>query len=396
MKTRYIYQFVLLCLVAVFLSGARLDGGGGKAGTGLRDAENANAFCIDAVGTDSYACNLSPAITAYVTGTHYRFKAGTANTGPASLDINGLGAKSIVKVPGGITTALVDNDILAGQWVDVVYDGTNFQMQSTLANPGTGDVTAAAVFAVDNCLIRADGTGKGAQCGSGVIVNNAGDISGVNSLAIGGGTSECTAGTAACLEYEEGTAQSAAITGDKLRIYAPVAVTAHKVVLAGVAATGFMKGVSDGGSPPIVTQSYAAIVKSVQAVVFDFGTATATGDGKFYFRIPSTLNGYNLTAVQANTITDGTTGTINIDLAKCVATTALDICTGTGTTITDMLSTNMTIDTGENDTATAAAAAVIDTGEDDVSTGEVIRIDIDAVHTTPANGLIVNMDFTLP
>jgi hypothetical protein len=104
----------------------------------------------------------------------------------------------------------------------------------------------------------------------------------------------------------------------------------------------------------------------------------------------------NLVAVNANVFAAGTTGTINIDIARCAATTAGAICTGTGTSIADMLSTNITIDSGENDTATAAAAAVIDTGSDDVATGQVLRIDIDAVHTTPATGLLVNMEFALP
>jgi hypothetical protein len=37
-------------------------------------------------------------------------------------------------VAGGITTDLADNDIRSGQLVELVYDGTNMQMQSTLGN----------------------------------------------------------------------------------------------------------------------------------------------------------------------------------------------------------------------------------------------------------------------
>ena len=33
---------------------------------------------------------------------------------------------------------------------------------------------------------------------------------------------------------------------------------------------------------------------------------------------------------------------------------------------------------------------------DDVATNDVIRIDVDAVHTTPAKGLIVTLNFRLP
>ncbi len=103
-------------------------------------------FAADAGSNDTYVATLAPPISAYVTGAHYRFKANTANTGAATLNLNGIGAKTIVKVVGGITTALADNDIRSGQWVDVVYDGTNLQMQSLLGNAaaGSGDTVLAA------------------------------------------------------------------------------------------------------------------------------------------------------------------------------------------------------------------------------------------------------------
>ena len=115
------------------------------------DVLQAGMFAADAGASDTYTATLSPAITAYVTGAHYRFKANTANTGAATINFNSLGAKTIVKATGGITTALADNDIRAGQWVDLVYDGTNMQMQSTLggvravADGGTG-VTSIPKF----------------------------------------------------------------------------------------------------------------------------------------------------------------------------------------------------------------------------------------------------------
>lgn len=117
-------------------------------------------YCSDTGSTDAYACSLSPAITAYVTGAIYHFRANTANTGAATLNLNGLGAKTIVKAAGGVTTALADNDIRAGQGVTVMYDGTNLQMQSTLGNASAGGggscVAGFGILVTGGCTISVD------------------------------------------------------------------------------------------------------------------------------------------------------------------------------------------------------------------------------------------------
>lgn len=117
--------------------------------------------------------------------------------------------------------------------------------------------------------------------------------------------------------------------------------------------------------------------------VVDSGTNTATGDGKAFFRVPAELNGMNLTGVAASVYTAGTTGTTDIQIRN-------------KTQAADMLTTKLTIDSGETDSSTAATAAVIDTANDDVATGDVLAIDVDAVSTTPANGLYIELRFELP
>jgi len=92
-------------------------------------------FCQDSGASGAYACSLSPAIGAYVSGTTYWFRANSANTGGATLNLNGLGAKTIVKQGN---QPLAANDIRAGQWVMVTFDGTNLQMQSQTGNAPAG------------------------------------------------------------------------------------------------------------------------------------------------------------------------------------------------------------------------------------------------------------------
>jgi hypothetical protein len=122
---------------------------------------------------------------------------------------------------------------------------------------------------------------------------------------------------------------------------------------------------------------------SIQVVAA--GTDTATGDSKFFFRIPPELNGMDLVAVSACVATAGTTGTTDVQIHRVRSATPVD-----------MLSTKITIDSGEVDTATAATAAVVNTSNDDVQTSDQIHVDIDAVSTTAAKGLVVNLQFALP
>lgn len=90
-------------------------------------ASAAGLYAASSAGSDTYAITVSPVPNDYDTGDTYFFKADVGNTGPATLNVNSLGAKSLVKQ---VNTALSTGDIVAGQIVHVVYDGTNFQIIS--------------------------------------------------------------------------------------------------------------------------------------------------------------------------------------------------------------------------------------------------------------------------
>lgn len=67
------------------------------------------------------------AFTAYAAGMTLSFKANHTNTGAATLNVDGLGAKAIKK---GVSTALAAGDIVINTIITLVYDGTNFQLKS--------------------------------------------------------------------------------------------------------------------------------------------------------------------------------------------------------------------------------------------------------------------------
>lgn len=102
--------------------------------TGLQ--HNAEKYAADAQANDTYVITLSPAPTSYTNGMVVYFYAKTINTGAATLNVNGLGAKTIVK---HLNTTLIDGDIVAGQLNTVIYDGTNFVLQSPVARTVSTD-----------------------------------------------------------------------------------------------------------------------------------------------------------------------------------------------------------------------------------------------------------------
>lgn len=122
-------------------------------------------YCASATGNDSYACNFSPAFTAYdtdgtcvtgeiCTGTVIQFYADVQNTGTASFAPNGLTAKTIKK--GGKNQNLTTGDVEAGQVVTLAYNRTAdiWQYQSQLSTVVTNP--AARVFGAS--FISSDGS----------------------------------------------------------------------------------------------------------------------------------------------------------------------------------------------------------------------------------------------
>ena len=123
----------------------------------------------------------------------------------------------------------------------------------------------------------------------------------------------------------------------------------------------------------------------VQIEVFAPTADVTTGDGAAYFHTPADLAGMDLIGASALVITAGTTGTTDVQIAR--------VRSGTPA---DMLSTKITIDSTETDSATAATAAVINGSNDDLATSDILRIDVDATATTKAKGLLVTLRFRLP
>lgn len=95
-------------------------------------------YCADAAGSSTtYTCTMTPTLTAYTTGMLVTFKPGTANTGGSTVNIDGLGAKSIVAANTTGST-LVADDLIANGIYTLEYDGTNFRKVNGPSTAWTG------------------------------------------------------------------------------------------------------------------------------------------------------------------------------------------------------------------------------------------------------------------
>lgn len=99
-------------------------------------------YCTAANVSDAYTCNVTPALSAYTPGMMLNFRAtAAANTGTATLVVNGLSAITIVRGDG---SALQDGDIAINVFYQLWYDGTNFRMPLITSGSFSGGVAFTA------------------------------------------------------------------------------------------------------------------------------------------------------------------------------------------------------------------------------------------------------------
>ena len=114
----------------------------------LDQVQGGAATFISVTGTDSLTGTVVPALSAYATGNQFSFLVANTNTGAVTINVDGIGTKAITRTG---TTALVAGDMVAGQAVEIIYDGTRFQLVNgnsftNLKVSGTLGVTGVATF----------------------------------------------------------------------------------------------------------------------------------------------------------------------------------------------------------------------------------------------------------
>lgn len=141
-------QHLLLLLVVVVLSLTMSKCDAWQAQPGLR-----MVVCADAGANDTYTCTASPTVASYTGLPLVRLTVNTANTGAATLNIDSVGAKSLVKLVGTVSTALQDGDLLPKGEYFVAYNATddNFKVLTNVGNPIKGLFPVEMALPVVGC-----------------------------------------------------------------------------------------------------------------------------------------------------------------------------------------------------------------------------------------------------
>lgn len=117
------------CVVYQFASGVMATAP--ALATDIQRTQNGTyVFLTGVAGTNTITATAPSPFTAYVEGQVFRFKAANAPTGAVTLNINAVGAKAVQL--GG--SALVGQEYAANAYVEVIYDGTQFQLLSATSN----------------------------------------------------------------------------------------------------------------------------------------------------------------------------------------------------------------------------------------------------------------------
>lgn len=99
------------------------------------DVQNGGPFWggTDIGAVNAYALTITdPTTAAYHAGQRFQFIPANTNTSASTLNINSLGAPNILKLGSAGPIALTGGEIVAGNVTDVLYDGTEFQLLTTV------------------------------------------------------------------------------------------------------------------------------------------------------------------------------------------------------------------------------------------------------------------------
>jgi hypothetical protein len=217
-------------------------------------------------------------MSAYATGQRFFFVAPATNTGACTLNINAIGAKSVTKQG---TTALAAGDIVLNGIVQVVYDGTQFQ----ILNPVTSAATTVTSFSAGTTGLTPSTTTTGAVT-----------LAGTLAIANGGTNNASLPVTAGGVLYTDGS-----------KVVNSGAITSGYAMLGG--GTGAPTGVAPSTSGNLLTSNGSAWTSAAPPATGGLtllGTLTMTGSSISLTSL--VLTSYKQIQFQVNAVTGTVAG----------------------------------------------------------------------------------------
>lgn len=206
--------------------------------------------------SNAYTLAANRAFTAYAAGDVFVFEANHSNTGASTLNVEAVGAKSIVTQTG---VALTTGDIVSGGIYAVVYDGTNFQLfgampANVVSNSKLRDSGALSVIgrAANSSGDPAD---ISASAASDAVLRESGSTIGFGTIA-----------TAGIADSAVATAKIAdnAVTNDKIRDSGALSIIGRSAN-------------SSGGPADISATATSGAVLRESSSTIGFGTVSTNG-----------------------------------------------------------------------------------------------------------------------
>jgi hypothetical protein len=112
------------------------------------------SYLTSVSGTNAVTAVAALGMSAYAVGQRFSFLAAGTNTGATTLNINSIGAKPVTK---NGTNALTGGEITSGAVVEVLYDGTEFQITSQLIPAGVIVMWSGSIVSIPSGWYLCDG-----------------------------------------------------------------------------------------------------------------------------------------------------------------------------------------------------------------------------------------------
>jgi len=251
----------------------------------LGQAQNAsmNYVASDTGGANAAVIAPAPAVTSYVAGQVFHFKAAANSTGATTLNVSGLGTKA-VQIGGA---AISGASILTTGVTSVIYDGTQFQLLSADRLNASGDVVGPG-SATNNSLAKFDGT-TGKLLKDGAVIGT--DVQAYNADTLFADVADNLTKGFSTTVYDAGTKSSGTYTPDQDNGNIQKAVNggAHTLAPTTDDCAVIIQYTNNASAGSITTSGFTLV---------DGDTITTTNGHDFFFYLTK-ANGFSLLTVKA-------------------------------------------------------------------------------------------------